>query len=135
MIDPELKNKLLNELEKSGNIYVSCAKMNISRNTYYRWFSSDTHFRKRAKKSLRLGRENLCDIAEHALMCNVKEKKLDAIKYVLSHNSPRYRSNRSAKVIIEHRSNKHIIENPPITLEDLLDQAKEDNDGKESAKS
>lgn len=120
MISQEIKNKFLVELEKSGNIYYSCAKVNISRNTYYRWLSDDTSFRKRAKKSRHLGRENLCDIAEQALMLNVRDKKMEAIKYVLSHNSPQYRTNRSSRVIIEHISGKR-ADNLPVTIEDVID--------------
>jgi hypothetical protein len=131
MIDQEAKNKLLSELEKSGNIYVSCAKMNISRNTYYRWFASDTSFRKRAKKALRLGRENGCDIAEHALMLNIKDKDLPSIKYYLGHNSPRYRFNRPARVIIEHKTDKKVLP-PQVTLEDIIDHMEGSQDNPKS---
>lgn len=104
MIDPEIKTKLLSELEKSGNVYLACTKTNVARATYYRWYNEDPSFRSLARYSLRVGRDNLCDIAEHALLLKVKEKDFGAIKYVLSHNSPRYKPNRHSKVILEHRS-------------------------------
>lgn len=122
MIGQEIKNKFLIELEKSGNIHYSCAKVNISRNTYYRWRSNDIQFRKQANKALCLGKENMCDIAEQALMLCIKDKKLEAIKYALSHNSPRYRANiKPSRVIIEHISGKK-EETPPITIEDIIDR-------------
>ena len=99
MIDDKTKRKLLRELEKSGNIYFSCARIGVERSAFYRWHSSDEEFKKLADLAVNRGRENNCDIAEQALLLNVKEKRMDAIKYVLGHNSPRYKEN----VIIWHK--------------------------------
>lgn len=104
MIRNPAKRKLLAELEKSGNVYVACLKLNISRATFYRWREENKEFRMKSDKAIRHGRENNCDFAEHALMRNIKDGKLDAIKYQLSHNSSRYRSNKPTKVILEHTS-------------------------------
>ncbi len=101
MIDGETKQKLLQEIEKVGNVYSSCLKIGVNKATYYRWKKEDKEFAKLAIKAEKTGRENMCDIAEHALMQNVKEKKMDAIKYVLGHNSTRYKP-KIRKVIIEH---------------------------------
>lgn len=100
MIDGKTRNKLLEELEKSGNVYLSCLKIGINKATYYRWRENDKTFRKQADKAIRNGRGNMCDVAEHALMMNVKDKKMDAIKYVLSHNSPRYKPKDKRALII-----------------------------------
>lgn len=100
MIDGETKQKLLQELEKSGNVYLSCMKVGINKSTFYRW-KEDKGFWKAASAAIKRGRENNCDVAEHALMMNVKDKKMDAIKYVLAHNSTRYKP-KIRKVIIEH---------------------------------
>lgn len=101
MIDPKTKQKLIRELEKSGNVYLACLKLGVDRSTYYRWRNESKKFKSLSDKAMRTGRENNCDIAEHALMLNVKDKKMDAIKYVLSHNSTRYKP-KIRKVIIEH---------------------------------
>ena len=91
MIDNETKQKLLKELEKCGNVFVSCSKVGINRSTFYRWKESDDIFRGEAEKVERLGRADNTDIGEHALMMNVKKGNMDAIKYLLRHNSPMYR--------------------------------------------
>lgn len=91
MIDDKTRQKLIQELEKSGNVYLSCLKVGVNRATYYRWREMDSKFKKSANNALRSGRENICDIAEHALLMNVKDKKMDAIKYVLGHLSPKYK--------------------------------------------
>lgn len=101
MIDGETKQKLLQEIEKVGNVYSSCLKIGVNKATYYRWKKEDKEFSKLASRAEKTGRENMCDIAEHALMQNVKERKMDAIKYALAHNSTRYKP-KIRKVIIEH---------------------------------
>lgn len=121
MINNEIKHKLLKELEKSGNVFFSCMKVNIDRSTYYRWYKQDKSFKKKADTSLHIGRENLIDIAEHALVLRLKEKDLGAIKYALSHNSPRYRTKREiSRVIIEHISGDKNQPQQALTFEDLL---------------
>lgn len=127
MIDQEIKNKIILELEKYGNVYYACIKNNISRNSYYRWFSSDPIFKKNALKAIKLGRQNICDMAENALLSKVKEKNIEAIKYTLSHNSSHYRSNKTTKVVIEHRRSKIEIPQDKRTLEDLINEAEEKN--------
>ncbi len=120
MIDNKTKQKLLKEIEKSGNIWSSCVKLTIHRSTYHRWKETDKEFKKMALKAERQGRENICDIAKHALMINVKEKKMDAIKYTLSHLDPAFKRKQGSNVIIWHKKDAP----PPVaqikTLEDLI---------------
>ncbi len=121
MVDDKTKQKLLKELEKSGNVWSSCLKLNVHRSTYYRWKETDKEFRRLANTAERHGRENMCDIAKHALMLNVKDKKMEAIKYVLSHLDPPFKRKQTSNVVILHK--KDII--PPVpqkTLEDLFDE-------------
>lgn len=101
MIDLETKEKLLKEIEKSGNVYLSCMKTGIDKATFYRWKKDDKQFSKKATEAVKRGRESNCDLAEHALMLNVKEKKMDAIKYVLSHQSRIYKP-KDRKVFLVH---------------------------------
>lgn len=105
MIDSKTRQKLIQELEKSGNVYLSCLKVGINRSTFYRWRDGDPKFRKLAGKAMRIGWENNCDIAEHALMINVKEKRMEAIKYVLSRQSSRYRPKDKKVTLIHSNTN------------------------------
>ncbi|MBI2473992.1 hypothetical protein HYV70_05575 [Candidatus Uhrbacteria bacterium] len=123
MIDPEVKIKFLEEVAQTGNICVSCRKVNIVRSTIYRWKKGDKEFAKKLREAEKLGRENLCDLAEHSLALLVKEKNLQAIKYVLTHNSKRYRPRYDSKVILEHRSpDRDKDKGPAFTLEDMIDR-------------
>lgn len=122
MIDDETKRKLLEELEKTGNVYLSCTKAGVNRATYYRWKKQDNRFRKLADMAERDGRANICDVAEQALLIKVKEKDMTAIKYVLSHNSPIYKPKRIDKFTLVHKSEGKIPATPPVTLEDVIDK-------------
>jgi hypothetical protein len=126
MIDEKTKQKFIKELEKSGNVWFSCLKSGIHRSTYYRWIKEDKKFKKLAEKTINHGRENICDIAEHALMVNVKNQEMSAIKYVLGHLCPRYKNNRNRNVVILHK--KEIIpgQSDQKTLEDIIQEADED---------
>lgn len=101
MIDLETKKKLLKEIAKSGNVSLSCLKVNVDKSTFYEWKKNDKGFQREANNALKLGRENNCDIAEHALLLKVKDKDLGSIKYLLAHNSNRYKP-KVRKVVIEH---------------------------------
>jgi len=103
MIDDKTKNNLLQELEKSGNVYFSCHKIGINRSTYYRWFQDDKVFRKNAVWAIRQGRANNCDIAIQALMIKIKEKDMRAIEFYLKHNDSTYKTKRNSNVIILHK--------------------------------
>jgi len=123
MIDDELKEKLIKEIEKNGNVYLSCRRTNVDKSTYYRWIKENKDFSKRAKVAEKLGRENNCDLAEHALMINVKDQKMDAIKYVLSHNSPIYKkgdNKKASSVVIVHRKEDQSVQEPKETFEDVV---------------
>jgi len=126
MIDSKTKNKFLKELEKNGNVFWSCTKTGIHHSTYYRWIKIDKEFEKLAKTAIRHGRENNTDIGEHALMLKVKDKCMDAIKYLLSHNSSRYKRQVTNAIII-HK--KDLLSGPPKekTLEDLLVEGAQNN--------
>lgn len=120
MIDEKTKNKLLKELEKTGNVQISCLKVGIDRSTFYRWRQSNKAFKRVADEKLRYGREANSDIAEQALMLSVKDKNLSAIKYVLSHNSPRYKP-QLRKVTIHH--SKDVGEQYDLRAKKMIDEA------------
>jgi len=122
MIDDKTKLKLLKEIEKSGIVYLSCYKIGVDRATYYRWKKINKEFKETANQAERYGRDNNCDIAEHALMLKVKDKDMRAIEYLLKHNHPKYKPKKSSSVVIWHKKGDGL---PPIhqkTLEDLLDE-------------
>jgi len=133
MIDEATKDKLIVELEKNGNISIACMKIGVNRATYYRWKKEDKNFMKKANQSVKYGRENNCDLGEHALMLKVKAQDLNAIKYLLGHNSPRYKNKQNSNVVIVHKKElPNIIDNGPKTFEDIMTDY--ETNGEERAK-
>jgi len=124
MIAGKTKKELLDEIRKFGNVYLSCLKIGVDRATYYRWKKTDEKFKEKANEAERIGRENICDVAGHALMQNVKNRDQRAIEYVLNHNSEKYKQKQTSHVVIVHKK-----ELPPVveqkTLEDLIDDYEE----------
>jgi hypothetical protein len=120
MVDDKTKNDLLKELEKDGNVSLSCVKVGVNKATFYRWLHRDKIFSKRAKQVIKYGKGTGCDIARHALMLLIKEKNLAAIKYFLSHNDPLYKPKRESLVTLYHKKD---LPPPPkgyMCLEELL---------------
>jgi len=120
MIKGKIKLKLLKEIEKFGNVYLSCQKIGVDKATYYRWKENDEEFRKRAEKAEEIGRENIGEVAEYGLLQNIKEKNQRAIEFALVNVSKKYKQDRTTNVIFMHK--KDIIPNvPQKTIEDIFD--------------
>jgi len=124
MIGEKTKKKVIEELEKFGNVFYACKKNGISTSTYYRWFENNKDFKKKAKAAIMIGQKNFVDLAENGLISNVGNKDQRAIEYALSHLSKRYRKHNESNVVIVHRrDNFNPISQKEITLEDLLEKA------------
>jgi hypothetical protein len=103
MISGKTKEDLLLEIAKFGNVYLSCLKVGINASTYYRWKEKDELFKEEAEEAERDGRRNICHVAEHALLKNVKEGQQRAIEYTLNHNSEIYKKKETSNVVIVHK--------------------------------
>ena len=77
-------------MNKAELIEAIAQKVGISRMTFYRWTKASKQFAKQVEEALFEGRLFISDIAESQLFSLVKDKKIEAIKYVLKHNNPRY---------------------------------------------
>ncbi len=121
MIRSKTKKKLLDEIQKFGNVFLSCQKFGIDKATYYRWKEKDEKFKIEAEKAEDMGRENIGEVAEYGLLQNIKEKNQRAIEFALVNVSKKYKRDTTSTVIFMHK--KEIIPNiPQKTLEDLLDE-------------
>lgn len=131
MIDDKTKQKLLKEISNYGNVYLSCLKTGVDKATYYRWKQQDKEFRKLANKAEKIGRDNMCDVAEHSLLKNVKDGNQRAIEYTLGNNSKRYKRKKDDVVIIHKKDTAPIMREP--SLDEILsayDKLFEDGDEK-----
>ncbi len=90
----KLKKVVLEQLTRTPIIEIACEKVGISRMTLHRWTKTSKQFAKQVEDALFEGRLFISDIAESQLFSLMKDKKIEAIKYVLRHNNPRYADRR-----------------------------------------
>lgn len=103
------QESLLKELHKKPNVEYACAKVGISRSTYYRWLKESRKFAQAAQQALKESRERVNDWAEAVIIGKVTEKDVGASKYWLAHNHPHYMSRRKRKKREEEQSIKTLI--------------------------
>jgi len=85
------KKQILEQLQKVPIIQVCCERVNIGRATFYRWLSQDPTFKEEVNKAIKAGIELVNDVAESALIGQIKEGNMTGIIWWLRNNSPRYR--------------------------------------------
>lgn len=83
--------KLLTELERTGIPLTACSKVGVGRSTYYRWRQENITFKLMTDEAIRIGRENITDLAESKLVKNISDGNQRAIEFQLRHNDSRYR--------------------------------------------
>ena len=87
----KLVEKLLTELERTGIPLTACSKVGVGRSTYYRWRQENITFKLMTDEAIRIGRENITDLAESKLVKNISDGNQRAIEFQLRHNDSRYR--------------------------------------------
>ena len=84
--------KLAEEIEKTGIVQMSCAKVGLSTSTYYRWYGEDLDFKTKMDSAINIGRKNMTDFAESKMIKNINDGQERAIEFYLRHNDDRYRN-------------------------------------------
>ncbi|TAN57227.1 hypothetical protein EPN15_04925 [Patescibacteria group bacterium] len=84
------KQSLLEKLKRTPTIELACNHVGISRMTYYRWIKASKKFAKEAEEAIFEGRLFISDVAESQIFSLIRDKKVEAIKFWLNHNNPRY---------------------------------------------
>ena len=90
MITKGDKQRFLEELEKTPVVQVACQKTGIGRTSYYRLRKEDPEFAKQADKALEEGRGVVNDLGEAQTISLMKDRDMQAIRFWLTHNHPRY---------------------------------------------
>lgn len=91
-IQTQLKKKFLELIEEYPIVQSVCVKLNIPRSTIYEWFKKDPKFKTKVDEKIYTGIETMNDVAENALIKNVKDGKIESVKFWLTHNHDRYRN-------------------------------------------
>lgn len=85
-----LKKKFLEELSNTPIVSSACTKLNLSRQTIYRWKEEDSEFAELFEIHLNQGDDNVNDYTESKLFQKIQEGNLSAIKYRLSNRKREY---------------------------------------------
>ena len=79
----KLIQKLLDELSTTGNSSDACAKVGISRQTFYRWQKEDTEFKEKTLEAIQVGTEFINDIAKSNIISLIQRGDYSASKFWL----------------------------------------------------
>ena len=102
------KSKLLQVLSETPLVSLACKKTGIARATFYRWYKDDKGFRDSVLQIVDIGRKNINDLAESMLFKEMQKGNMNAIRFWLQYNDPRYRPVRTQYVepILHHHELK-----------------------------
>ncbi len=90
MVTNEDKKRFLEELQKTPVVQVACQKTGMGRTTYYRFRKGDKKFAQLADLALQEGRAVVNDLGEAQTISLMKDRDMNAIRFWLTHNEPRY---------------------------------------------
>lgn len=80
----------LDELQKTPVVSAVCSKLNLSRQTIYRWIKEDPEFKKEYEACLSSGIDNINDLAESQLIKKIQTGDIRAVTYWLENNKTKY---------------------------------------------
>ena len=86
-----VQKEFLSELKQIPVVQIACKKINVSRNSVYRWRKEDAEFAKEMDEAICEGEEVMSDLGQSQLLTLMKEKNFPAIKFWLSHRNPKFR--------------------------------------------
>ena len=96
-----VQGNFLIELRKIPIVQVSCEKLEISRNSVYRWRKEDEAFAKAMDEALSEGEKLVNDMTESQLLSLIGEKHWPAISFWLRHRNAKFRDRLEVTAKIE----------------------------------
>ena len=82
------KKLFLEEIQKNPIVSIACAKLNISRQTIYRWKDEDYDFALEFEKYRDQGKDSIYDLAHSKLVSAVNDGKKWAIENIIRRYDP-----------------------------------------------
>ncbi len=123
-----VKDAFLEQLRKVPIVQVACEKTDISRNSVYRWRSTDDAFCKAMDKALAEGEELINDMSESQILTLIREKNWQAISFWSRHRNPKFKEKVEITATILERQDSLTPEQETIVREALrLASAKDDD--------
>ena len=116
------KQQILEQLRKVPIVQVCCERVKISRASFYRWTEQDPKFKAEANKAIQDGIAMVNDVAESALLSQIKEGNVTSIIYWLKNNSSRYRD--KLEVTAKRNDDEELTPEEQKSVEEALKLAK-----------
>lgn len=88
----KIQQQLIDQLKKTPVIEIACQKVDIGRNSYYRWRRESNKFASSCDKALEEGCALINDLAESQLISAMKDNNLTAVMYWLNHRHNMYKN-------------------------------------------
>ncbi|MCX6810505.1 MAG: hypothetical protein NTY30_02060 [Candidatus Berkelbacteria bacterium] len=88
----KIQQQLVDQLKKTPVVEIACQKVDIGRNSYYRWRRESNKFASACDKALEEGCALINDMAESQLISAMKDNNLTAVMYWLNHRHNLYRN-------------------------------------------
>ena len=85
-----LQREFFKELAKTPIVSSVCAKLNVSRQTYYRWLEEDPEFKIKCDESMKNGVNHVNDLAESKLIGGINRDEFKYITYWLNSRHRNY---------------------------------------------
>lgn len=96
-----MKKLFLEELSKTPVVSAVCNKLNISRQTVYRWLKEDSEFESKYREHLEHGTENINDLAKSKVINQINGGDFRACKFWLENKDRSFIKPRLAEEIEE----------------------------------
>jgi hypothetical protein len=121
---------LLEQLRKLPNVSVACERVEVSRNTFYKWCMSDPEFKKEVDVALDSGIESINDLAESKLIGLINNGNQRAVEYWLNNHKKAYIKPRDKNFWVVDNKPRQIAKINVVSLRDVLgDQAVDEING------
>lgn len=89
--DQEIKDKFVNLILDELTIKAVCSKLNLSRQTVYRWMKEDLQFKKDIKNAIENCILDINDDCESRIIRGIRNDDTNMIKFWLRYRHPDYK--------------------------------------------
>ena len=111
---------LLEQLRKLPNVSVACERVDVSRNTFYKWCISDPDFKKEVDIALESGVESINDLAESKIIGLINNGNQRAAEYWLNNHKKHYIKPRNKNFWVLEKGPRQITKINIVSLRDVL---------------
>ncbi|MFA7254068.1 MAG: hypothetical protein WC107_05960 [Patescibacteria group bacterium] len=100
------QEQIIEQLKRTPIIEVTCNRVGVGRNSYYRWRRESKKFTEKCDRAIQEGCLLINDLAESTLITAMKEQNLTACMYWLNHRHDSYKNKLEVSGNLEIKQDK-----------------------------